>query len=250
MLQWFVDALLVNVGATAIRPDKNKVSNPQTLENISVVLLKLCEPFMNNPSRIHPGFVWSPEHHGGVFATDGDDAVSTLGENTGKCSEPYDAKNKFIPQCFFLCARSLHLSVVARSSFHSNILAQVNRSAWEIRQRNGDVASDPNFNQILAMQFANEVSLLAPEMLNDSLRFFNLSAGLLLNISDNVLPFMPEHMVVDMCDFIVFISRCSPKQMEGVELGNVFKVVVKLLSPQYANVSPIFFLCVCDLFKY
>ena len=56
-MQWFIDALLVNVGATAMRPDKTKVSNAQTLQNIAVVLLKLCEPFVNNPSRIDPGFV-------------------------------------------------------------------------------------------------------------------------------------------------------------------------------------------------
>jgi len=192
---------------------------------------------MNDASRVHPGFVWSPEYHQGVFAATGDEAVPRLGENVETCSEPYDPKNKFIPQCFFLCARSLHLSVVATSSYHSNIVRQVNHTAWNVRQRNGDVTTDPNFNHILSMQFANEVSLLAPDMLIDSLRFFNLSAGFLLQISDKALPFMPEHMVVDMCDFVVFVTRFSAKQMEGVNLGNVFRLVVKLLSPQYAHVS-------------
>jgi len=232
-----VDALLVNTGATAMRPDKTKVSNSQTLQNMSVVLLKLCEPFMGDPSRIHPGFVWSPEYHGGIYAHTGDDAVSRLGDDMHTCTEPYDPKNKFIPQCFFLCVRSLHLSLVASSSYHTNLVRQVNHTAWSVRQRNEDVATDPNFNQILSMQFANEVSLLAPEMLHDALRFFNLSAGLLLQISDKVLPFMPEHMVDDICDFVVFVRRVSAKQMEGVDLSNIFKVVVKLLSPQYASVS-------------
>jgi hypothetical protein len=153
------------------------------------------------------------------------------------CTEPYDPKNKFIPQCFFLCVRSLHLSLVSSSSYHTNLVRQVNHTAWSVRQRNEDVATDPNFNQILSMQFANEVSLLAPEMLHDALCFFNLSAGLLLHISDEALPFMPEHMVEDICDFVVFARRVSAKQMEGVDLSNIFKIVVKLLSPQYASVS-------------
>lgn len=235
VMQWITDALLVNTGATAMRPDRNKVSSAQTLQNIAVVLLKLCEPFISDSSRIHPGFVWSPEHHGGIFATSGDDAVSRLGDGSHTCNELYEPKNKFIPQCFFLCMRALHLSLVASSSFHTNIVRQVNHMAWSIRQRNADVATDPNFNQILSMQLAHEVSVLAPELVSDALRFFNLSAGFLAKISDEALALMPEHMVDDMCDYVVFVSRFSPKELEGVDLGNIFKVVVKLLSPQHSN---------------
>jgi len=135
-----------------------------------------------------------------------------------------------------MCVRSLHLSLVASTAYHTNLLRQVSHTHWNVQQRNEDVATDPNFNQILSMQFANEVSLLAPEMLNDALRLFNLSAGMLLQISDKVLPFMPEHMVDDICHFVVFVTKFSVKQLEGVDLSNVFKVVVKLLSPQYANI--------------
>jgi hypothetical protein len=109
--------------------------------------------------------------------------------------------------------------------------------AWSIRQRNGDVSTDPNFNQILSMQLAHEVSILAPEVINDALRFFDLSASFLVRISNEALALMPEHMVDDSMDYVVFISRFAPKQMEGVDLGNIFKVVVKLLSPEYSNVS-------------
>ena len=254
-MQWFTDALLVNIGATALRPDKTKVSNPQTLQNISVVLLKLCEPFMNDPSRIHPGFVSSPDHHGGIFATGGDDPVRRLNDdnNETRPSEPYSPKNTFIPLCFFLCARSLHLSVVAGSAYHTNIVRQVNHMAWNLRQRNSDVMNDPQFNHILSMQFANEVSLLAPDLILDCLRFFNLSAGFLLQVADESLPLMPEHMVEDMCSFVVFVTRFAPNDMGRADLGNVFESVVKLLSPKYAAVSTNFsvandwcFLCIMN----
>ena len=236
-MQWFIDALLVNIGATALRPDKTKVSNPQTLQNISVVLLKLCEPFMEKPSRIDPGFVSSPPDHGGIFVSTGDNAVPRLNDDNTPPSQPFNPKNKFIPLCFFLCARSLHLGVVASSGYHANSLVrQVNVMAWNLRQRNANLMDDPQFGHILSMQFANEVSLLAPEMVTDSLRFFNLSAGFLLQVEDEFLPMMPEHMVEDMCSYVAFVSRFAGKEMAGVSLGNVFKSVVKLLSPKYASV--------------
>ncbi len=238
-MQWFIDALLVNIGATALRPDKAKVSNPQTLQNIAVVLLKLCDPFMDKPSRIDPGFVLSPEHHCGTFAVSGDTSVPSLNDTVSTPSQSYNPENSFIPLCFFLCARSLHLGPVASSNYHTNILRQVNHMAWNLRQRNADVMSDPQFNHILSMQFANEVSLLSPDMVIDCLRFFNLSAGFLLQVQDELLPGMPEHLVEDVCSFVVFVTRFAGKDLERVDLGNVFKVVVKLLSPKYAQVRKI-----------
>jgi hypothetical protein len=237
VLQWFSDALIVNNGATALRPDKTKVSNPQTLQNVAVALLKLCEPFRNDHSRIHPGFVCSEKDHLGVYATTGDNAVPRLGESSESSSEPYDPKNKFIPQCFFLCVRALHLSIVAGAEFHTGISRQASHTAWNIRQRGGDMSSDPNLNHILSIQYANETSLLAPDFVADSLRFFNLVANFLLDIEDNFLPLMPEHMVEDLCDYVVFVTRFAADSMRGVDLGGVFRVVVKLLNPKYANVS-------------
>ncbi len=235
-MQWFIDSLLVNIGATALRPDKTKVSNPQTLQNIAVVLLKLCEPFINSPSRIDAGFVSSPDHHGGVFIATGENAVQRLSNTSDTTpSQPYNPKNTFIPMCFFLCARSLHLSVVAHSTQHNGIVRQVNHMAWDIRQRNGDLTSDPQFNHILSMQFANEVSLLAPETVTDILKFFNLSAGFLLQLDDESLPLMPEHLVEDFSSYLVFATRFATKELGNVELGNVFKTVVKLLSPNHAK---------------
>eukprot|EP00978_Attheya_sp_CCMP212_P044667 scaffold317964_cov58-Attheya_sp.AAC.1 len=233
VMQWVTDALLVNIGATAMRTDKSKVCNPQTLLNIGVVLMKLCEPFVKDEKKaalIDPGFVSAPEAHGGVFSVSGDDAVARLGEETPPAGS-YEPKNSFIPQCFFFTARLLHLGVVPSTSYHTSLMRQV----WHTRQRSANALSDPNFNHVLMMQYANEVSLLAPDMLADALRFMNLSAQFLLQIDDASLPYMPEHLVDDMCDLITFVSRMAPKAMQGLDLGNVFRLVVKLLSSKYAH---------------
>lgn len=238
-MKWIIDALLINEGASAMRPDTQKVSNPQTVLNISLILLKLCEPFVNNEKKalmIDTEFVSSEESHGGVFALEGDNVVTRLGDNPTTPANKYSPKNSFIPQCFFFCARALHLGIVPCSSYHTNLLRQISHTHWQLRQRNADVSSDPQFNHLLTLQHANEVSVLAPDMLGDTLRFFNLTAAVLLRITDDQLPLMPEHLVDDMCDVLIFVTRMSIKKaMERLDLGNIFKMVVKLLSPEYAH---------------
>lgn len=54
------------------------------LVNLSVVMLKLCEPFVNDAKKaalVDPGLVCSPESHGGIYDLAGDNALPRLGEN-------------------------------------------------------------------------------------------------------------------------------------------------------------------------
>lgn len=241
VMQWIMDALLVNIGATAMRPDTAKVSKPTTLINISVALLKLCEPFMENDAKaglIDPGFVSSPSDHGGVFALSGDESVPRLGENNSEAS--YNPKNSFIPQCFFFAARSLHLGIVPFSAFYLNLLRNINHVHHEIRQRNGDLQTDPNFNHLVSMQRAVEVTIFLEDMIGATLRFCNLMANFLLRLDGSQLGLMPEHFVDDICEILLFlakVTRIKPKLMQGHDYGSIFRMVVKLLSPESANVS-------------
>lgn len=241
VMRWIIDALLVNIGASATRPDKSKVSNIQTLLNLCVILLKLCEPFVADLSKIHlidPRFVSSEEDHGGVFSITGDDAVHRLAESPVLPTTLYNPKNTFIPQCFFFTARAIYLGIVPAAAFHTSIRREVSITQWQLRQRGGNahsISSNPNFNHILGRQHASEVTVLVPEMLSDALRFYNVCAGFMLNISDDYLRLMPEHFLDDICDLMMFVAKNSPRVMRGLEFGNVFKLVVKLLSPEYAQ---------------
>jgi len=239
VMTWIVDALLVNIGSTAMRPDRSKVSHSQTLLNIGVALMKLCEPFINDPKKsrlIDPRFVSSPDHHHNVYATTGDETVPRLSQNPATATSAYNPKNTFVPQLFFYTARILHLGLIPSSAFHTGLVRRVHHLAYSLRQRNSDESSNQDFNQALAMQYANEASLLAPEMIADALRYFNLCAGFLNTIKNDQLSLMPEHLVDDTCALITFTSRFATKQMQGIDLGNIFRVTVKLLSPQYASI--------------
>lgn len=240
VIQWFTDSLLVNVNAGGARPDRNKVSSTEFLLNLSVILLKLCEPMMNDASGkksllVTPGFVNSPKDHGGVYNLTGDDHLPRLGENIDTSKE-YNPDNKFIPMCFFFCSRALALSIVHEASAFENINFHARRTAWTIQQQNGDVRSDPRLNQILGMQYAREIHIMSPSYIKDIFSFYNMAAGVLLRIEKDELKAMPEHIVYDYCSVLDYGAEFTPTMLSGIDFGNIFRLTVTLLSKDYASV--------------
>jgi hypothetical protein len=251
-MQWFSDCMMVNTGASASRPDPTKVSCTNLLLNASIVLLKLSDPVVSDEKKhklIDPGFLTSPENHLGVFGTTGDDAVSRLGA-VAESTTPYTPKNAFVPQCFFLCARSLALSIVPLLSYHENLLRHISHTHWEINNQNRDIQSDPHFCILVGKQRSNEVALFQEEYIHDTMRFCDCLAKVLFEVPDDMLSQMPEHFVDNICDILMSVAKMKAKLLRGLELRHVFKMVVKLLSPTYASVSETkngsrhFFMCV------
>lgn len=241
VMQWFTDAMLVNTGASAMRPDPSKVSSTNLLLNLSVVLLKLCEPFVDDEKKmklIDPGFVSSAADNGGIFPLSGDDMVARLGERAeDSMTDSYNPKNTFIPQTFFLCSRSLHYGMCPALSYHENLLRHIGHMHWEIRNSGGDIRSNPQFGVLIARERSAEVGLFEPDMVKDTCRFCNFLARVLFEMEEDVLRTMPEDFVTDLCAIIVSIAKLKPKLLAGIDLRYVFKLCVKLLSAQYAHVS-------------
>lgn len=208
--------------------------------NLSVVLLKLSDPFVNDPKKsllVDPAFVSSPESHGGIYALTGDNSLPRLGENVVDNPAAYNPKNAFIPPCFFFCSRALALSVVPGGARYENIARNVWHAHRMIRQQNGDLRSDPNFSSLLQRQYGREITMMSPSYITDAFRFYNMTAGLFLNMEKEMLKTMPEHIVDDLCTVLVYASNFCPKLLSGVDLGNLFRLSVKLLSKDYASVS-------------
>lgn len=226
-----------------MRPDATKVAVSAMLLNTSVVLLKLCQPFVMDEKKHHlidSGFVSSPKDNGGIFPTSGEDFLPRLGEITEEEAPNFAPKNAFIPQCFFLTARSLALGIVPMLSHHENLLRHISHLHWELSNQNRDIHSDPHFCILVSKQRSGEVALFQEEMIADSLQFFNLMARILTQMSDEELRKMPEHFCDNICDALESVAKMKPKVLRGLELRFVFKMVVKLLSPKYATVSFLF----------
>jgi ubiquitin conjugation factor E4 B len=242
VIQWIADALQVNIGASASRPDPSKVSSSNLMLNLSVVLLKLCEPFIDDEKKQHlidAGFVSSEEQNQNVFPTTGDDMVPRLGTDDGHpavLKTPYNPKNSFIPQCFFYCARSLHLGVVPLLSHHEVLLRNVSHYHWQLQSQNRDVRSDPRLAHLIVRQLSDEVPLYDETMMELTMRFCNFEAKVLYDMDDETLRTMPEEFVSDICDILLGVAKQKPRLLRGLQFRYVFKLVVKLLSAKYANV--------------
>jgi len=255
LFKWFVDCQLVNAGATAMRPDyQSKVSSPALLLNVSVALLKLCEPFVSDEKKhglIDPLFVLSPEDNRGVFPMPGergDDTLPRLGDGGSEGdgggnddssiskTPPYKPKNAFIPQCFFYTARSLALGIVPLLSQHESLLRHLSHRHWELNNSNTELTSDPQFRILLSRQRSHEVPLFQEEMIEDTLRFCDLMAKILFEMeNDDVMKSMPEHFVDNLCDILMGVAKMQGKVMRGLQFSNVFSLMVKLLSPKYVH---------------
>ena len=224
-----------------MRPDRSKVSSEELLTNLSVVLLKLCEPFIDDEKKaalVDPGFVCSTtEGHGGLYDLTGENTLPRLGENVTNSGMVYNPKNSFIPICFFFCSRSLALSVVPGGSRYENIVRNVYHIHRTIRQQNGDPRTDPRFDRILQLQYCKEIVMMSPTYIADVSRFYNVAAGILLNMDKEKLKTMPEHIVDDMCSVLVYASSFAGQLLAGSDFGNTFRLMVTLLSKDYAHVS-------------
>ena len=207
--------------------------------NALVVMLKLCEPFVSNEKKQHlidPGYVSCPSAHGGVYAT-GEDGVPRLGEaDAAAMDTEYAPKNEFIPQCFFLCARFVHLGYAHQFAPHTSLMRHIHHLHWEAHTNNRNLDGDDTYIRMLTAQRSQEVTLFQEEVVTDSLRFCNIMAKILFEMDDKSLRRMPEHFVIDTCDIIMGVARLKPKALRGLEFRYVFKLVVKLLSPNYAGV--------------
>lgn len=244
MIQWFIDALLLNVNAGGQMADRTKVSSEELLMNFSVILLKLCEPFINDPKKallIDPAFVSSPDSHGGIYTLMGDDALPRLGENVSDTEVPYNPKNAFIPLCFFFCSRLLTFTIVPGGSQYENIYRHVAVRHRQVRQENGDPGSDRRFNYFLVQKYWLEIMMMNPTYVTDVFRYYNMAAGIFLNMEKDLFRTMPEHIVEDYCSVLLYASKSCPNLLSGLDLGNLFRLTVKLLTKDYANVRAFIF---------
>lgn len=218
--------------------DTTKISCEELLYNLSVVLLKLCDPFVSNPEKaalVDPGFVTSPRSHGGVYDLSGDNALTRLGENLSHSEDEYNPKNSFIPLCFFFCSRALALSVVPGMDHYDGVSRNVNIMGWRIRQANGDIFSDRRFNHVLQVKYALGIIVKSPTYATDVYRFYNAVAGFLARLDNDQLRTMPEHLVSDVCTALDFAADHTTKLLSGIDFGNSFRMTVKLLSKDCAK---------------
>lgn len=243
VLTWLADALLVNISATVSFQyrDSSKVSSQHTLLNIAQALLKLSMPFVNDAKKrklIDVRFVSNENAHLGVYTTTGDDKVDRLGGEEAAQSKPTDSSNgdfNFTTQCFFLTARALNLGLFPLTNQLKSLGQHLGHMNYQIRARGGDATSDPRFQALHAQQLCVEVLVADSDFLRDVVKFYDLAAETLLSCDKPTMQSMPEFFVDDICEILTHTVRAAPDVLKGLSLGNIFNLVVLLLSEEHAK---------------
>eukprot|EP00520_Triparma_pacifica_P017474 CAMPEP_0118638712 /NCGR_PEP_ID=MMETSP0785-20121206/3841_1 /TAXON_ID=91992 /ORGANISM="Bolidomonas pacifica, Strain CCMP 1866" /LENGTH=1167 /DNA_ID=CAMNT_0006530001 /DNA_START=130 /DNA_END=3631 /DNA_ORIENTATION=+ len=241
------DALLVNISATQSYQyrDASKVTSQHALLNITQALLKLSMPFVNDAKKrklINVGFLSNENAHLGVYTTSGDNKVDRLGGEEAPQSQPTNSSNgdfNFTTQCFFLTARALNLGLFPLTNQLLGVNRHLGHMNYMIRGRGGDATSDPRFQALHSQSLCLEIHVADTDFLRDVVKFYDLVAETIISCDKPTIQAMPEFFVNDICEILLFTTHqgggVNPDVLKGVSLGNIFNLVVLLLSEEYAS---------------
>lgn len=258
VLAWLEQAVSVNAERAKESPDANVTSTNGTVLNLTMVLLRLCGPFLSPDAKkthlINAAFlgVQSP-----VFPFD---ATKLLG-NTSDADERRlvgASEFNFITRCYFITARAVHLGPVAAMGQYMRLLRQL--SYFQSRM-NGADGADPrlraHFDALVTSKMVLDAELLHPDLLHDVLRFVLLSSAVVTSIccggqegthgqllqlplpdpkEHTLLKHVPEHLVDDICSVLIFVARLQPKALQSFALDELLRMILIVLSsPAYVR---------------
>lgn len=267
VLEWLEQAVQVNAERAKENPDVNVTSSNGMMVNLTTVLLRLCGPFLppdpkNKDALINLDYVATQNV---VFPFDAtrllghsDDAHQVDDRRPLSTPNPFN----FITRCYFLTARSLHLGPVAMMGQYMRLLRQLSYFQSRMNGADQDPRLRAHFDALATTKMVLDAEILHPELLHDLVRFMLLSSkvvtrmcagkkdvsDLVLPLPDpspaegNVLAFIPEDLVDDICDALIFAARMEPRALSGAVaavpngLENLLvMMLVFLSSPAYVN---------------
>lgn len=262
VLTWLEQAMEVNAERAKENPDMNVASTNGTIINLSMVLLRLCGPFLPPESKkthlINAQFLAVKS---GVFPSDSTKLIgaNSDAQNTVDDRRVADVASEFnfITRCYFITARAMHLGPVSVIGQYMRLLRQL--SYFQSRMNdNADPRLRAHFEAMATSKMIMDAELLHPDLLHEMLRFVLLSCtvvngicageqlqeGQLLplpladpNVAANaVLKHFPEHLVDDICAVLIFVARLQPKALGVFPLDDLLTMILIFLStPAYVR---------------
>lgn len=260
VLTWLEQAVAVNAERAKESPDANVTSTNGTMLNLTMVLLRLCGPFLSPDAKkthlINAAFL---EAQSAVFPFD---ATKLLG-NTSDVDERRlmtgsNGEFNFITRCYFITARAMHLGPVAAMGQYMRLLRQLSYFQSRMTADNADPRLRAHFDALVTSKMELDAELLHPDVLHDTLRFVLLSSAVVTSIccGDNqqtgsgqllqlplsnpaqhaLLKHVPEHLVDDICSVLIFVARLQPKALQSLALDELLKMILVVLSsPAYVR---------------
>ncbi|KAG1711371.1 hypothetical protein DVH05_008625 [Phytophthora capsici] len=262
VLAWLEQAMQVNVERAKENPDANITATNGMFVNLTMVLLKLCGPFLAPKSKkaqlIKTEYLTTQNP---LFPYDETRLVGTGTDNTSGQDDRSILNTSdfnFITRCYFITARAMHLGPVGMMGQYMRLLRQLSYFQSRMNAPNADPRLKAHFDQMAAAKMIMDAELLHPDFLHEMIRFSLLTCAVVNSICtgsnvfdastlelplsapdmkvNTVLKHVPEHLVDDLCSVLKFVARLQPKALNAFELNELLKMIIIFLSsPSYVH---------------
>ncbi|KAG6950518.1 hypothetical protein JG688_00014116 [Phytophthora aleatoria] len=263
VLAWLEQAMQVNAERAKENPDANITATNGMFVNLTMVLLKLCGPFLAPNSKkaqlIKTDYLATQNP---LFPFDETRLVGAGTENAASHQDDRQALNisdfNFITRCYFITARAMHLGPVGMMGQYMRLLRQLSYFQSRMNSPNADPRLKAHFDQMAAAKIIMDAELLHPDFLHEMIRFSLLTCAVVNSCctgstvfdhstlelplpapdtnKNTLLKYIPEHLVDDLSSVLKFIARLQPKALNAFELKELLRMILIFLSsPGYVH---------------
>ncbi|RLN52723.1 hypothetical protein BBJ28_00016461 [Nothophytophthora sp. Chile5] len=262
VLAWLEQAMQVNAERAKENPDVNVVSTNGMIVNLTMVLLRLCGPFLPpNSKKSHLINAQYLATQNPVFPFEETKLLGASGDDAQQDSRQVGsvADFNFITRCYFITARAMHLGPVGIIGQYMRLLRQLSYFQSRMNAPNADPRLRAHFDQMAASKMIMDAEILHPDLLHEMIRFALLSCTVVNSIcagssasegasglelplpapdtqQNVVLKHIPEHLVDDVCTVLKFVARLQPKALNAFALDELLTMILIFLSsPAYVH---------------
>lgn len=253
-MRWLTETIAFNVEAEKGRPSPLVASSEGFRNNFAAVMLRICRPVVTDVEKLRKvdwGFLASQES-AQIYRPDSTKlAPASLCEETAGPLTQHEFN--FITQSFFMTWRAVHLGPAQLCSSYINVLRMLNHF------RDGLETGEPRALHALLQKICADVNLLAPAFLSDLVQFCSMASEALLAAVDDqlnesaewfqsekdislssrrLLTNIPEHLVEDIFDVLLFVAKTEPSAFLLHSLSAVLSLIVYFLRRPGAVTSP------------
>ena len=253
-MRWLCETIVYNVEAEKGRPSPLVASSEGFRNNFAAVMLRICRPVVTDMEKLKKvdwSFLQSQESVM-IFRPD-----ATKLAPVSLCDGAIDLANQhefnFITQSFFMTWRAIHLGPAQLCSSYINVLRMLNHF------REGLETGEPRALHALLQKICTDVNLLAQAFLSDLVLFCSVASDALLSVVDDklnessewfqsekdlslssrrLLTTIPEHLVEDVFDVLLFVAKTEPAAFLLHSLRPVLSLIVYFLRRPGAVTSP------------
>ncbi|KAD6795992.1 hypothetical protein R6Q59_020126 [Mikania micrantha] len=267
VLQYIAEVINKNASRAHIQVDPLSSASSGMFVNLSAVMLRLCEPFLDANStkkdKIDPKYVFYGSRLDFKELTalhaSSEEVSEWLNKNNPSVPSQHESTNySFICECFFMTARVLHLGLLEAFSDFKHLVQDISRCEDNLAtlKTMQEQAPLPRLAQDIARlekeieSFTQEKLCYEAQILRDggllqqALSFYQLMVVWLVGrIGGFKMPLpqscpmefacMPEHFVEDAMELLIFASRI-PRALDGVKLDDFMNFIIMFMaSPEY-----------------